>query len=270
MGINRPPLGRSGDKSRYETVQSSNRILNMNKRLQLTSSLLVMLTVGCAMVTGQTAKRAQPPATIPATTLLTIIRHEDERRWDDQLKELLTNSDPKVRMRAALAAGRIGDERALPVLTDMLLMDRDTAVREMAAFALGEIEAPGGAYALVTVIQETDNPGRVRARAIEALGKVTAAIMAAIPAGENKPDDDRLDQCKAAIVGALRFELGRKPSRDRLTVLLGLTAVLRSRPDGVGSLVTKFLDDPDPSIVATALNTMARLRLKDGNERVRQ
>src|SRR6185369_4178333 len=100
--------------------------------------------------------------------------------------------------------------------------------------------------------------------------KVTAAMNAARAGAQNTPDDDRLAQCKATILDALRFELQRKPTRDRMSVLLGLTAVLRARPDGAGSLVTKFLDDADPAIVATALNTMARLRLKDGNERVWQ
>jgi cyclophilin family peptidyl-prolyl cis-trans isomerase/HEAT repeat protein len=238
----------------------------MNRRLQWVVGVLAGLTFGCAIITGQTIKRAQSQAAISADTLLTIIRHEDERRWDDQLKALLTDGDPRVRARAALAAGRIGDDKAVPALTDALLMDRDNAVREMAAFALGEIESPGGAYALVTVVTDKDKPAR--ARAIEALGKVAGAMNAAKP--ENTPDDDRLDQCKATIVEALRVELERKPSRDRLAILLGLTAVLRIHPDGVGSLMTKFLDDADPEIVATALNTMARLRLKDGNERVRQ
>ena len=241
----------------------------MKNRLHLFVSALALLTICSAAINGQPARPGQGPNAIPSTKLLTIIRHEDERRWDDQLKELLTNSDPKVRRRAALAAGRIGDEKAVPALTEILLQDRDNAVREMAAFALGEIEVPGGAFALVTALKDHDNPAR--ARTIEALGKVTAAMMpAATRASEQSPDDDRLDQCKAAIVEALRFELQRKPGRDRLTVLLGLTAVLRIRPDGVGSLLTKFLDDPDPSIVATALNTMARLRLKDANERVGQ
>ena len=237
----------------------------MRSRLHLLISALALLTICSAAINGQPARPRQGPNAIPTTTLLTIIRHEDERRWDDQLKELLTNSDPKVRRRAALAAGRIGDEKAVPALTETLLQDRDNDVREMAAFALGETEAPGGAYALVTVLKDPEKPAR--ARAIEALGKITAAMMAA-SAAEKKPEDDRLDQCKAAIVEALRFELQRKPGRDRLTVLLGLTAVLRVHPDGAGSLVTKFLDDPDPSIVATALNTMTRLRLKDANERV--
>jgi len=240
----------------------------MNPRPYLLTTVLA-LTICSAVVTAQPTQPRQRPGALPTATLLIIIRHEDERRWDDELKELLTSDDPKVRLRAALAAGRIGDEKAVPVLAEALLQDRDNAVREMAAFALGEIEAPGGAYALVTVLKDPAKPAR--ARAIEALGKVAAAMMAAAPrASEKSPDDDRLDQCKAAIVDALRFELQRQPGRDRLTVLLGLTAVLRVRPDGVGALVTKFLDDPDPSIVATALNTMARLRLKDGNERVGQ
>jgi cyclophilin family peptidyl-prolyl cis-trans isomerase/HEAT repeat protein len=240
----------------------------MNPRPYLLTSVLA-LTVCSAVVNAQPAPPRQRPNTIATTTLLTIIRHEDERRWDDQLQELLTDADPKVRARAALAAGRIGDVKAVPVLSEVLLQDRDNAVREMATFALGEIEAPGAAYALVTALKNRDNPAR--ARVIEALGKVTAAMMtASSPAGEKKPEDDRLDKCKAAIVEALQFELQRPSGRDRLTVLLGLTAVLRIRPDGAGSLVTKFLDDPDPSIIATALNTMARLRLKDANERVGQ
>jgi cyclophilin family peptidyl-prolyl cis-trans isomerase/HEAT repeat protein len=239
----------------------------MKKKLYLLISALALLTICSTVIIGQPTRQRQGSNAIPAATLLTIIRHEDERRWDDQLKQLLTDSDPKIRRRAALAAGRIGDEKAVPLLAETLLQDKDNTVRELAAFALGEIEAPGAAYALITVLKDPEKPAR--AQSIEALGKITATMMSAL-AAEKKPEDDRLDQCKAAILDALRFELQRKPGRDRLTVLLGLTAVLRIRPEGAGSLVTKFLDDPDPSIIATALNTMARLRLKDANERVQQ
>src|SRR3989442_14702799 len=50
---------------------------------------------------------------VPAAVLLRIVRAEDERRWDSDLSMLLTNVDPRTRCRAALAAGRIGDERAV-------------------------------------------------------------------------------------------------------------------------------------------------------------
>src|SRR4051794_19674371 len=111
----------------------------MKIRFHLLIGALALLMIGSAVITGQPAPRTLPPKPIPQLTLLNIIRHEDERRWDDQLKALLTDSDPKVRARAALAAGRIGDEKAVPTLADAVLTDRDNAVREMAAFALGEI-----------------------------------------------------------------------------------------------------------------------------------
>lgn len=144
----------------------------------------------------------------------------------------------------------------------------------MAAFALGEIESPGGAYALTQVLKGRGSDladANVRARAVEALGKIVAAMpnSGAPSLGAAKPvEDERLDIIKAAIVDTLRFEESRRSRPDRLTILLALTAVLRSRPEGVGPLVAKFLDYSYPEIVATALNTMARLRLKDANERV--
>jgi len=226
-----------------------------------------MLVVASAQATS--AKYSAP---IPQATVIQIMRAEDERRWDDNLKSLLSSNDAAIRKRAALAAGRIGAEAAVPVLAEMLLTDREPGVREMAAFALGEIESAGGAFALVTVLKDPNRPGR--ARAIEALGKITAALAGATATanqpGAEKKDDERLDALKAAIIEALRFEDSRRSNPDRQTILLGLTAVLRARPDGAGPLVAKFLDYLDPSIVATALNTMARLRMKDANDRVRQ
>ncbi len=209
---------------------------------------------------------------IPKQTLIQIIRAEDERRWDDNLKSLLSNANPRVRKRAALAAGRIGDPSAVPVLAEMVLTDKDADVRQMAAFALGEIEAPGGAYALVNVLKDPTKPGR--ARAIEALGKIIAAMPNPTPtpnqAATEETPPDRIDILKTEILNALRFEDSRGSQPDRETILLGLTAVLRARPEAVAGFLIKFLDHSDPEIVATALNTMARLRLKEGNERVRQ
>ena len=102
-------------------------------------------------------------ASVPQATLIQIMRAEDERRWDENLKSLLSSNDAAIRKRAVLAAGRIGAEAAVPVLAEMLLTDREPEVREMAAFALGEIESGGGAYALVTVLNDPNRPGRARA-----------------------------------------------------------------------------------------------------------
>ena len=59
---------------------------------------------------AQNRHRARTSIAIPRNTLLQIIRAEDQRRWDEKLRSLLSDKDPKVRTRAALAAGRIGDE----------------------------------------------------------------------------------------------------------------------------------------------------------------
>jgi cyclophilin family peptidyl-prolyl cis-trans isomerase/HEAT repeat protein len=249
----------------------------MKKMLSKTILASAFLVASLSTVNPQRPRARVATTAIPVNILLKIIRAEDERRWDENLRAMLADKDPKVRKRAALAAGRIGNEGAVPALAEMLLTDRDTDVRQMAAFALGEIESPGGAYALTEVLkrQVSDTvDSSVRARTVEALGKIVAKMIGgagapADAAAAKGPEDDRLDIMRAAIVDALRFEDGRRSQSDRLTILLGLTAVLRIKPDGVGKLIARFLDYSDPRIVADALNTMARLRLKDGNDQAR-
>src|SRR5215211_2771849 len=102
---------------------------------------------------------------------LRILKEEEERRWDNDLKELLASANPAVRKRAALAAGRIGNEGSVESLSG-LLQDKDADVRAMAAFALGEVEAASGANALLAVLKNANESMIVRARAIEGLGKI--------------------------------------------------------------------------------------------------
>jgi cyclophilin family peptidyl-prolyl cis-trans isomerase/HEAT repeat protein len=84
-----------------------------------------------------------------------------------------------------------------------------------------------------------------------------------------KIEDKTLAKIRLTIVEALRFE-SKRALPDRASVLLGLTAALRVRPEDAGPVIVKFLSSPDPRIVVDALNAMARLRLKDDNDRVRQ
>jgi len=217
-----------------------------------------------ASLTAAVAQRSRPGRSAPEISpniLVRILRAEDERRWDDSLKSLLSDKDAKVRKRAALAAGRIGDEHAVPTLVDLLKTDTDNDVRQMAAFAIGEVESFAGAEALYRILVDTSVPRAISARALEAVGKIAAAL----------PDSDKehKQEIGKGILGVLNFEADPRVSMDRLTVLLGLTAALRAKPEGAGPVVVKFLKSGDPRIVAAALNTMARLRLKDNNEEVR-
>ena len=54
--------------------------------------------------------------------------------------------------RAALAAGRIGREEAIPSLVHLLESDPNTDVRTMAAFALGETESIKAADAVLSAV----------------------------------------------------------------------------------------------------------------------
>jgi cyclophilin family peptidyl-prolyl cis-trans isomerase/HEAT repeat protein len=193
--------------------------------------------------------------------LLRILRAEDERRWDDDLRSLFRARNAAVRARAALAAGRIGNEDAVTELITLLQHDDESEVRATAAFALGEIESPLGADALVTVLN--DRKGElVGARPVEALGKITAALP--------KEQEARARELASVILGALNFEARRRSASDDLTILLALTAVLRAKPENAGPVVAEFLHYSNPRIRAEAANTLARLKLKDGNEQLRK
>jgi len=190
---------------------------------------------------------------------LRILKAEDERRWDADLKGLLADSNPAIRKRAALATGRIGNEDSVSALADLLQQDKDTDVRAMAAFAIGEVEAATGADPLLVVLKNTSEPLIVRARAIEALGKIAGAL--------SREQEARRLELGAAILDALNHPTA---TSDRLTAMLGLTAALRSRPANAGPTIAKFLAHSDARVRADAGNTLARLRLNAGNDQLRK
>jgi len=205
---------------------------------------------------GSTASQS-----VPREALLRIVRAEDERRWDNDLRSLLAAPGPAVRTRAALAAGRIGNEASVPRLAELLHRDQPLNVRTMAAFALGEIESPSAIDALMATLKDTEHAA-IRARVIEALGKIAAALP--------KEQEARAGELGRTIADALSHEGNRRSALDRLTVLSGLTAVLRAKPVNAGTVVGEFANESDARIRADALNTLARLKLKDENVYLRK
>ncbi|MDQ3751262.1 MAG: HEAT repeat domain-containing protein, partial [Acidobacteriota bacterium] len=113
-------------------------------------------------------------AQVSTSVLVQISKAEDELRYDKNLENLMKSPDEKIRQRAALAAGRIGDEKAIPMLENLL--DNDlTAIGATAAFAIGEIESVKGADAILKTLKNEKIAAEVRARAVEAAGKIAAA-----------------------------------------------------------------------------------------------
>jgi cyclophilin family peptidyl-prolyl cis-trans isomerase/HEAT repeat protein len=131
----------------------------------------------------------------------------------------------------------------------------------MAAFALGEVESLSGANALLATLKETKDQ-RVRARTLEALGKIAAAVP--------KEQEAGAQEIRNAILDALKQLAQHHSGPDKMTILLGLTAALRAKPANAGPTIAQFLMFTDPRIRADAGNTLARLRLKDGNSQLRK
>jgi cyclophilin family peptidyl-prolyl cis-trans isomerase/HEAT repeat protein len=203
-------------------------------------------------------------SSISLPAMMRIVRAEDERRWDADLLALLTDKSALVRRRAALAAGRIGDERAVASLSSLLRGDADANVKAMAAFALGETESAAGADALIESLRASTSSttSEVRARAIEALGKIAAALP--------KTEEARSRILGNEILEALANESSRAAQPDRAVLLAGLTAVLRARPANAGSRIAAFLSSTDARVRADAANTLARLRAKDATDQLRK
>ena len=199
-------------------------------------------------------------AQVPVKTLISITTAEDELRFDKTLADLLAAKDERVRARAALAAGRIGNDSAIAPLAGLLENDKDSNVRATAAFAIGEIESIIGADVILKILGAVVVPDEVRARAVEAAGRIAAANV----------KEEKAKQLGAAIIAALESEdLRGSGKQSRLTVLLGITAALRAKPESADVAVAKFLANPDARIRADAANTLARLRAKNSNEKFR-
>ncbi|HEY0173676.1 MAG TPA: peptidylprolyl isomerase, partial [Pyrinomonadaceae bacterium] len=117
----------------------------------------------------------------------------------------------------------------------------------------------GGAPALLESLRLSKS-AEVRARAVEALGKIAAAL-----------PETRADLKKRigdALVNTLTTE-HRLAKPNRALVLHGLTALLRARPEAGARTVALFLNSADGRVRADALNALARTRAKESLERVR-
>ncbi|MGH9385975.1 MAG: HEAT repeat domain-containing protein [Vicinamibacterales bacterium] len=147
------------------------------------------LTVACSACGPQVAPQI-PSKPAPPTyeqKFGVILRLEDERQLRSaagDLVALMQDADPRLRRRAALAAGRVRLVEASAGLTTLLSSDPDPEVEQMAAFALGLIGDASAADALSKALADP-NPV-IQGRAAEGLGlighKMSAAAIGAMMA----------------------------------------------------------------------------------------
>ncbi|GIU81412.1 MAG: hypothetical protein KatS3mg006_0476 [Pyrinomonadaceae bacterium] len=188
---------------------------------------------------------------IPTSVILRIVRAEDERRFDDELESLLKSKNPQIRKRAALAAGRIGDEKAVEILKILSETDPNEEVRLNAIFALGEIESVKASDTILKLLKDKSLADTLRSRAVEAAGKIAMA----------NPKTKEAEDLGEAILDLMESEEAR-PKQSKQVILLGLTAIFRARPENGDLVVMRFLTNLDARIRADAANALARMRSK--------
>ena len=185
------------------------------------------------------ATSAPAPTPIPARAFASLadaepalLALEDRRAFAaPTLDAAAASRDAAVRARAALALGRIGDERASSALK-RLLADPSPEVRSSAAFASAILGDQGLSDALTPLLGDPD--AAVAARAAWAIGFLA-------PAGGEK-----------ALIAAL--PAATAPSL-RAALLRGLW---RFSTPGARNAAQPYLADPDPAVRTAAIYVLAR------------
>lgn len=222
------------------------RFLNITVSLIYLCGLLP-LPQGGATVSAQT---------IPSSLYARIIQLEDERNLNgDELTKLLKHSATQLRARAALAIGRIGDKRGTAALLALLQTEQDDAVRHDAAFALGEIEDAQAVPALLEFLTADKYPLAVRARFVEALGKI-----ASIPANVEALGQAVVAQINERLIEQLPAPPAALTAEQNLLVSLTITALMRLRATAAVAPLAGQMKADDAGIRAQAANALARLR----------
>ncbi len=128
-----------------------------------------LLAVVVTASSCKTVEQVEPSANLKFAR---IMRLEDERSLGaGEIITRLSDPNPLLRRRAAVALGRIGDPETAGSLA-VLLTDGSDSVRASAAFSLGLLEGPLPEEIRAALrLALTDPSLEVRARAIEALGR---------------------------------------------------------------------------------------------------
>ena len=171
-----------------------------------------------------------PPAAAPAKGGARAATPPPSPVTGPDLTLLVTDSEARVRRRAALAIGRVGLSAGVQPLVGAL-SDTDPEVREMGAFALGLIGDPSGASALTKAL--TDSAPIVRGRAAEALGQIFAKDKAQVTAEARREPADAIgrmvaEYARSPAVSAMQGDDETWPAAPEAEAFrLGLYALVR-------------------------------------------
>jgi cyclophilin family peptidyl-prolyl cis-trans isomerase/HEAT repeat protein len=200
----------------------------------------------CALVFLPARAGAQDQSDIEQ--LARVLAAEDARQWQPELFERsLLAPDSIVQRAAALAAGRIGDYRATPLLL-RALEEPDTTVRVAAAFGLGLLRDTAAVQPLIGRLTGLPPLDAVTAvEAVTALAKIGGRNVADFFAG--------VLQGKVAL-----SQIDATPASNQI-----LLEVWRLDTDAPAAALLPFADDTVPDVRWRAIYSLARLRAPEAS-----
>jgi cyclophilin family peptidyl-prolyl cis-trans isomerase/HEAT repeat protein len=211
-----------------------------------------------------------------------ILEAEDKRVYAKELADMLLRPHVGIRVRAAMAIGRIGDPLGVQPLLDRLgsadakpltpaerdlpRPEHNAEVRAAIVFALGEIvgdledsrvnSVAGPATAkLLEIAAARETPGDVRARAVEALGKIGGNPRAATVLGAAQ-----VQALAAAVADAMPPPDRDVVGDDLLLASLGITALMRIKHPSSAEPLAARLAARTGELRWQAANAIARVR----------
>ncbi|QLQ33180.1 MAG: HEAT repeat domain-containing protein [Candidatus Thiothrix singaporensis] len=179
----------------------------------------------------------------------------------DKLTHYLSDKNTNVRQYAAFALGQIGDPSAIPALANALKdKDENESMRSSAASALGNIGDTSASTALANALNNKDENEDVRSSAASALGRIgdTSAISVLANALNNKDENEDVRSSAASALGNI----------GDTSAISALANALKNENESVRSSAASALGNiGDPSAISVLANA---LNNKDENEDVRR
>ena len=203
----------------------------------------------CAVLVLPSPVRAQDQSDIEQ--LARILAAEDARQWQPELFERsLLAPDSIVQRTAALAAGRIGDYRATPLLL-RALEEPDTTVRVAAAFGLGLLRDTAAVQPLIGRL--TGLPPLDAVTAVEAI-----TALAKIGGGNAGDFFSGVLQGKVAL-----SQIDAAPATNQI-----LLEVWRLDTVAPATALLPFADDTAPDVRWRAIYSLGRLRAPEASNQL--
>jgi HEAT repeat protein len=200
----------------------------------------------------------------------------------NDLVDKLTHGTVETRREAALALAGLGPDGIAPataVLISALQKDADARVRQLAAYALGNLGNHGQEAVRPVLAALKDRDAGVRGMAAQALGSTLAAMAEeAIPALIKQLDDPDESPCCGAARALGNFHGKARASVPRLIQLLGdaRASVRREAATTLGEIgsaareakpiLTRLLNDNNSYVRERAARSLKMLALENSDQ----